>query len=80
MRSSFTELQSQFDLLQENYNSLSNSDIQLNYQKLLWNIATTPFETFKTMWNFDFLGFNFAWFITGILSLFVIVYILKKIF
>lgn len=50
-----------------------------NIGKLMLIIATTPFQTFKTIWSFDILGFNIATFTLGILTLGIVIIIWKKI-
>ena len=58
----YNQLMDDYLALNENYNSLLESDYSL--QKLFWAIGSTPFETFKTIWNVEFLGINLASFIT----------------
>ena len=57
-------LKNDYETLLERYNSLSAD--QWNLKHLFWSIGSIPFETFKQIWNFDFLGFNIASFITRI--------------
>lgn len=66
--------------LQEHYNAISNKPLDINMRNLIWYIAETPFTSFKNIWNVDFLGLNIASFITGLLTIFVVLYIIKKIF
>lgn len=51
-----------------------------NAPQLIWTIASTPFESFKQIWNVDFLGLNLANFFIGLISALIIIYIIKKIF
>lgn len=55
------------------------SDSDTNLGNLMLIIATTPFETFKTIWSFDILGFNMATFVLGLLTLGIVLIIWKKI-
>ncbi len=57
-------LKNDYDTLLERYNSLA--DDQWNLRHLFWSIGSVPFETFKQIWNFEFLGFNITSFITRI--------------
>lgn len=50
-----------------------------NFKDVIWTIATTPFESFKTIWNVDLLGVNIAAFFTAIITLGLGIFILKKI-
>lgn len=59
------------------YNLANTSDTNLSNLMLI--IATTPFETFNTIWNFDILGFNLATFTLGLLTLGIVLIIWKKI-
>lgn len=68
------------DSLTDRYNSLANRNVEFSFRNLVWYIASTPFESFKSIWNVDFLGLNIASFFTGLFSVFIIVWILKKIF
>ena len=63
--------------LNEQINSFS-SDYNLN--SLMWTIGSTPFESFKHIWNVNFLGVNIADFILGLITTFIGLYILKKFF
>lgn len=58
------------------------SDLQnpdFTFPNLIWTIASTPFESFKQIWNVDFLGLNIANFVIGLLSALIFIYILKKV-
>lgn len=66
-----------------NENSVSYKDgvkygQQTNFNALVLSIANTPFMAFKTIWNFDILGFNLAGFIFGLLSILMVIYLVKK--
>lgn len=52
---------------------------QYNAPQLIWTIASTPFESFKQIWNVDLLGLNIANFAIGLLSALIFIYILKKV-
>lgn len=62
---------------EDGYNLGVASDTNLG--KLMLIIATTPFQTFKTIWSFDILGFNIATFTLGLLTLGIVIIIWKKI-
>lgn len=47
--------------------------------QLIWTIASTPFDSFKQIWNVDLLGLNIANFAIGLLSALIFIYILKKV-
>lgn len=51
----------------------------INLGTLFWNIGTIPFETFKTIWDFEFLGINLSGFIGGLLLSLVAIFIIKKV-
>ena len=48
-------------------------------RKLFWTIASTPFESFKTIWDVDVLGLNISGIILGILMALLVLYLIKKI-
>lgn len=54
-------------------------DYEFSFPNLIWTIASTPFESFKQIWNVDFLGLNIANFVIGLLSALIFIYILKKV-
>ena len=47
-------------------------------RKLIWTIAATPFESFKTIWNVDVLGLNISGIILGLLMALLVIYLIKK--
>lgn len=84
-------LQSQVNNLQNQVNQLTNSNQVLlqqlananndyNLNNLVWSIGGTPFETFKTIWNFEFFGVNISNLIFGLLTGLIIIWIIKKFF
>lgn len=62
----YNKLMDDYLRLNENYNDLFNETWTL--PKLFWSIGSVPFETFKSIWNVEFLGVNIASFITRISS------------
>lgn len=84
-------LQSQVNNLQNQVNQLTNSNHVLlqqlanansdyNLNNLVWSIGGTPFETFKTIWNFEFFGVNISNLVFGLLTGLIIIWIIKKFF
>ena len=66
----------------ENANATLQSQLNLgstNANALFWTIASTPFESFKTIWNVDVLGLNISGFVLGVLLALIILYIIKKV-
>ena len=49
-----------------------------NLNQLMWAIGSVPFESFKHIWNINFLGVNVANFVLGFISTFIGIYIVKK--
>ena len=70
----------EYNMLLARYQQVTETPLQLNFQNLIWTIASSPFESFKQIWNVDILGFNIANFVIGVMSVFVVMYIIKKIF
>lgn len=52
---------------------------ELNLKTLFWSIGSVPFETFKSIWDFEFLGFNLTRFLTGFFMAIIIIFIIKKV-
>lgn len=50
-----------------------------NANMLFWTIASTPFESFKTIWDVDVLGLNISGFVLGVLLALIVLYIIKKV-
>lgn len=59
---------------------LANAQNDYNLNNLVWSIGGTPFETFKTIWNFEFFGVNISNLIFGLLTGLIIIWIIKKFF
>ena len=55
-----------------------SSDYNLN--NLMWTIASTPFESFKQIWNLNFMGVNLSNLFFGMISTLIGLYIVKKFF
>lgn len=51
-----------------------------NGTRLIWAIASTPFESFKTIWDVDVMGLNIGGIVLGSMIGLIIVWILKKVF
>lgn len=66
-----------FNDLQQSYNNMLNGN---NFANLFFTIAETPFSSFKQIWSVDFLGVNLAGFVTGVLFIGLLIWIVKKIF
>ena len=84
LQSNYDDLLSRYQLLQSNYDrvySLYEHELSgNNFTTLFFTIAETPFSAFKQIWNVDFLGVNLAGFVTGILFIGLILWLIKKIF
>ena len=84
LQQSLTSLQQQYDTLRTNYDDLVNRYNQITgsdndlYQMVI-AIADTPIQIFKQIFNFDVLGINLSGFVTMIISLLVIIWLIKKI-
>lgn len=66
----------------ESANATLQSQINMgttNANALFWTIASTPFESFKTIWDVDVLGLNISGFVLGVLLALIILYIIKKV-
>ena len=61
------------------YHAGVNEANPVTLKSLFWTIAATPFEVFKHIWNFEFLGFNIAKFFTGLLMSIIAIFIIKKV-
>lgn len=84
LRNQNSSYESQIALLERTIEEQSRqiSDLQdydYSFPNLIWTIASTPFESFKQIWNVDFLGLNIANFVIGLLSALIFIYILKKV-
>ena len=74
---SVSELQTAYNNLSVSYENMLSGN---NFANLFFTIAQTPFESFKTIWNVDFLGVNLSGFVTGILFIGLIIWLIKKVF
>lgn len=77
LRQSINDLTIAYNDLNTSYENMLNGN---NFANLFFTIAETPFASFKQIWNVDFLGVNLAGFVTGILFLGLIIWVIKKIF
>lgn len=75
LQSQINQLDNANAVLQQQLNTASNT----NANMLFWTIASTPFESFKTIWNVDVLGLNISGFVLGVLMALLILYIIKKV-
>lgn len=75
-KSNYDNLKVNYDDLLARYNTLLKSEV--NFNTLIWNIATLPFESFKIIWNVDFLGVNLGSLVMGLMSVGVILFVWKK--
>lgn len=76
LNSTLSTLQQNYDTLQSQYNSLVNNEYSFN--NLMWSISAIPFGIFGSMFNFDILGINFFALVTGIITGFIVIWLLKK--
>lgn len=65
--------------LNDRLNSLTNGD-DFTLANLFWSIGSVPFETIKSIWNFEFLGVNLTQFFTGLITCLLLIYLIKKLF
>lgn len=77
MTNTINTLQIAYNDLNTSYENMLNGN---NFANLFFTIAETPFASFKQIWNVDFLGVNLAGFVTGILFLGLVIWVIKKIF
>lgn len=77
LKQELTLLQSAYNDLNQSYHNSLNGN---NFANLFFTIAETPFASFKQIWSVDFLGVNLAGFVTGILFIGVLIWVVKKIF
>ena len=52
---------------------------ELSFNNLIWNIATIPFESFKTIWGVDLFGISISSICIGIMFAGIVLFVLKKI-
>ena len=52
----------------------------MNFTNLIWTIGALPFESFKTIWDVEFLGINISNFVTGLLMALAAIFIIKRVF
>lgn len=71
-------LNDEYDNLNERYQDYING--HTNFAALVWSIASTPFETFKTIWDVDLLGINIGNFVIGIMFVGIVLWAWKKFF
>lgn len=76
------ELRKQIFALTLANNTLQNDlataqDTQM--RSLIWTIGSTPFESFKTIWNVNIWGINIGGIILGGLMALLVLYLIKKI-
>lgn len=81
-QSTIRDLQNQINNMDRQIQNLSN---QLNLaqstqmRSLLWTIAATPFESFKTIWDVNIWGLNIGGIVLGGLLALLIIYLIKKV-
>ena len=76
LTNAYDNLNARFEALQDLYNDYINDNVRLD--TLIWNIATTPFETFKTIWDVDILGVNLGSLCVGLMFVGIALYIWRK--
>lgn len=77
-----TSLRQQISSLEQQVSSLSEqlANAQNNkMQTLIWTIGSTPFESFKTIWDVNIWGLNIGGIVIGGLLALLIVYLIKKV-
>lgn len=84
----YSELQSDYETATNRITSLENANRVLSQQlanaqngynlnSLMWSIGGTPFESFKQIWNVNFMGVNIANLFLGLITALVFIWILK---
>lgn len=76
LQNMYNSLNTRYQDLQRLYNNYINGNVTLD--SLIWNIATTPFETFKTIWDVDILGVNLGSLCVGLMFVGIALYIWRK--
>lgn len=76
-------LQSQLDLANRQIASYqeqiaSGEGLTMNMRSLLWTIGGLPFESFKKIWNVDFLGINISQFFLGLFGALIVIWLIRK--
>lgn len=84
-REAYDSQQSIIDRLNEDYRNLNQRfrdyvNGRTSFSALVWNIASTPFESFKTIWDVDLLGINVGNFVIGLMFVGIILWAWKKFF
>ena len=77
LQQDYDNLNIQYKDIKHQFNEYLKGD---NFVNLFFTIAETPFASFKQIWNVDFLGVNLAGFVTGILFIGLLIWVVKKIF
>lgn len=54
------------------------TDTNIQASDLLWTIGSTPWESFKNIWNVNLLGVNLANLVTGFITAIILIWIIKK--
>lgn len=72
----YNQLVQNYNDLQDLYNDYLNGNV--SFTALIWTIATTPFETFKTIWNVDLLGVNLGGLCVSLMFVGLVLWIWKK--
>lgn len=54
------------------------TDTNTQASDLLWTIGSTPWESFKNIWNVNLLGVNLANLVTGFITAIILIWIIKK--
>lgn len=54
------------------------TDTNTQGNDLIWTIASTPWESFKNIWNVNILGINLANLVTGFITAIILLWIIKR--
>lgn len=76
LENSYNQLQTLYNDLLQRYNNYIEGNTDLN--TLIWTIASTPFEAFKTIWDVDLLGINLGSLCVGLMFVGIALYIWRK--
>lgn len=75
-----TNLKQQINIKDAQIKTYQQGANDYNLNRMIWTIASTPFESFKQIWNVNFFGVNISTMITGFITGIIVLWIIKKFF